>query len=264
MLNISDNQVSIDTTQYRSFQKVALARANVFFKRWIITIGFLAFIILLMPWTQNIKAKGQITSLTPDQRPQTIHSTIAGRIEKWYVREGQIVKKGDTIVRLSEVKTEYFDPQLLPQTQVQVGAKTNSMQTYVEKEKALNQTIEAMQGELTSKIAQLKNKIEQTKLKIEAERAEVQAVKISLDNEQKQTIRFEEMYRQGIKSLVELENKRLKLRENEAKLVSSENKLAQSLQEIDQLKWQLNGAKAETEGKIAKAESDKQIGRAHV
>jgi membrane fusion protein, adhesin transport system len=261
MLNISDNQVTIDTAKYRAFDKVRLARANVFFRRWILVVSLFGFVILFMPWTQNIRAKGQLTTLTPDQRPQTIHATIAGRVEKWHVREGQFVKKGDTIVRLSEVKTEYFDPNLLPNTQAQADAKSNSVNSYAEKVKALDNTIGAMRGELKFKIEQLNNKIGQTKLKIEAERADVQAVKISLENEQKQLVRFEEMYRQGIKSLIDLENKRLKLRETEAKLVSSENKLGQSLQEIDQLKFQLSGAEAETLGKIAKAESDKQSTR---
>ena len=261
MLNISDNAVNIDTRKYRAFEKVRLARANVFFRRWIVVFSILGLIILFMPWTQNVRAKGQITTLTPDQRPQTIHATISGRVEKWYVREGQLVKKGDTIVRLSEVKTEYFDPNLLPNTKAQADAKSRSVGSYAEKVKALDRTIGAMRGELGFKIEQLKNKIEQTKLKIEAERADLQATKISLENEQKQFTRFEEMYRQGIKSLMDLENKRLKLRETEAKLVSSENKLGQSLQEIDQLKFQLSGAEIETVGKIAKAESDKQSTR---
>jgi membrane fusion protein, adhesin transport system len=261
MLNISDNQVNIDTEKYRAFDKVKLARANIFFRRWMLLFSFFAFIVLFLPWTQNIRAKGQLTTLTPDQRPQTIHATIAGRVEKWHVREGQLVKKGDTIVRLSEVKTEYFDPNLLPNTQKQADAKSNSVNSYAEKVKALDKTIGAMRGELGFKLDQLKNKIEQTKLKIEAERADVQAVKISLENEQKQFVRFEEMYRQGIKSLIDLENKRLKLRETEAKLVSSENKLGQSVQEIEQLKFQLSSAEVETSGKIAKAESDKQSTR---
>ena len=261
MLNISDNPIIINTEKYRAFDKVKLTRANVFFKRWMLIFSFFACIALFMPWTQNIRAKGQLTTLTPDQRPQTIHATIAGRIEKWHVREGQLVKKGDTIVRLSEVKTEYFDPNLLPNTQAQANAKSNSVNSYAEKVKALDKTIGAMRGELGFKLDQLKNKIEQTKLKIEAERADIQAVRISLENEQKQFIRFEEMYRQGIKSLIDLENKRLKLRETEAKLVSSENKLGQSLQEIEQLKFQLSSAEVETTGKIAKAESDKQSTR---
>ncbi len=261
MLNISDNPITINTENYRAFDKIKLTRTHVFFKRWLLVFSVLGCAVLFMPWTQNIRAKGQLTTLTPDQRPQTIHATIAGRVEKWHVREGQFVRKGDTIVRLSEVKTEYFDPNLLPNTKTQADAKQRSVNSYAQKAQALDKTMDALRGELDYKLAQLNNKIGQTNLKIEAERADVQAVSISLDNEQKQFVRFEEMYRQGIKSLMDLENKRLKLRETEAKLVSSENKLGQSIQEIEQLKLQLSSANVETRGKIAKTESDKQSTR---
>lgn len=258
MLLISDNKVNIDTTKYTSFGKVSLSKTNLIFKRFL--TGFLIFIViaLFLPWTQNIRANGQITTLTPEQRPQTIHATIAGRVEKWYVREGQSVKKGDTIVFLSEIKTEYFDPQLLPRTQAQVQAKSGSMASYEAKARALDEQIIQFRQELRFKKEQLTNKIAQTKLKAEAEKLDIRAAKIALDNEQKQLDRTEDLFKKGLKSLTELENKRAKLQELQAKWQSSENKYQQSLQEIDNLKSQLNGADSEYAGKIAKAESDKQ------
>ena len=50
-----------------------------------------------LPWTQNITGKGYVTTLEPDKRPQTIQSQIPGRIEEWFVREGDFVQKGDTM-----------------------------------------------------------------------------------------------------------------------------------------------------------------------
>lgn len=258
MLAISENNVSIDTSKYNSFKKVALSKAHIIFKRFLIFFLILILIILFLPWTQNIQGKGVITTLTPDQRPQTIHSTIAGRIEKWYVREGQLVKKGDTVVFLSEIKTEYFDPDLLTRTQQQVNAKSNSMQSYASKAQALDEQIVQFRQELRFKKEQLTNKIQQTKLKAEAERLDITAAKIALENEQKQLNRTEELSKQGLKSLTDLENKRAKFQESQAKLLSSENKYQQSLQEIDNLSLQLRGADSEYAGKIAKTESEKQ------
>ena len=258
MLLISDNKIKIDTTKYASFDKISLSKTNLIFKRFLWVFLIFILIALFLPWTQNIRASGQITTLTPEQRPQTIHATIAGRVEKWYVREGQMVKKGDTIVYLSEIKTEYFDPQLLPRTQAQVQAKSGSMASYEAKALALDEQIVQFKQELRFKKEQLTNKIAQTKLKAEAEKLDIGAAKIALDNEQKQLERTEELFKKGLKSLTELENKRAKLQELQAKWQSSENKYQQSLQEIDNLKLQLNGADSEYAGKIAKAESDKQ------
>jgi membrane fusion protein, adhesin transport system len=66
MLSISENTVHIDTEKYKSFEKVSLSRANVLFRRFLIFSFVCVFVILFLPWTQNIRAKGLVTTLTPD------------------------------------------------------------------------------------------------------------------------------------------------------------------------------------------------------
>ncbi len=258
MLFISDNKVDIDISKYKAFQKIGLSNVALIFNRFLIVVFVILFVTLFLPWTQNVRATGQVTTLTPDQRPQTIHATIAGRIEKWYVREGQRVNKGDTIVFLSETKTEYFDPQLLNRTQAQVQAKSGAVNSYKAKVIAMEELIAQFKKELQYKKEQLTNKIGQTKLKAEAEKLDIQATKIALDNELLQLERTEQLFKKGLKSLTEVENKRAKFQELRAKGLSAENKYQQSIQEIDNLKLQLNAADSEYAGKVAKAQSDKQ------
>jgi membrane fusion protein, adhesin transport system len=257
MLYISDNNVEIDTSKYKSFQQIGLTKANVVFRRFLLVLSLMLVIILFMPWTQNIRAKGKVTTLTPDQRPQTIHATIAGRIEKWYVREGQKVKRGDTIVFLSETKTDYFDPQLLERTAQQVAAKENAVGSYGNKASALGEQITQTRSEMRFKKEQLTNKIAQTKVKLEGERQELKAGELDVETEKKQLVRAEESYKQGLTALNTLENKRLKLQQTQAKQVIFENKIQQSLQEIENLTIHLKSVESEYNGKIAKAESDK-------
>jgi multidrug efflux pump subunit AcrA (membrane-fusion protein) len=52
-----------------------------------------------------------------NQRPQSIQSVISGRIENWYVQEGDFVNKGDTILFISEIKEDYMDPNLVANTE---------------------------------------------------------------------------------------------------------------------------------------------------
>jgi membrane fusion protein, adhesin transport system len=257
MLYISDNNIEIDTSKYKSFQQIGLTKGNVVFRRFLFVLSLILIFILFMPWTQNIRAKGKVTTLTPDQRPQTIHATIAGRIEKWYVREGQKVKRGDTIVFLSETKTDYFDPQLLERTAQQVSAKENAVGSYGNKATALGEQITQTRSEMRFKKEQLTNKIAQTKIKLEGERQELKAGELDVETEKKQLVRAEESYKQGLTALNTLENKRLKLQQTQAKQVIFENKIQQSLQEVDNLTIQLKGVESEYNGKIAKAESDK-------
>ena len=108
--------------KYTSFSLIKEVKSARILAR-LLTYFFIIFMIaLFLPWTQNIRSRGYVTTLHPDQRPQSIHSIIAGRIEKWYVREGDYVNRGDTILNISEIKDEYFDPQLLDRTEEQIEA----------------------------------------------------------------------------------------------------------------------------------------------
>ena len=102
---------------YTSIQTVKKLKTPLRWRRLSIYFFGLLLIVLFLPWTQNIDSPGTVTALSPNNRPQTVHSIIGGRIEKWYVQEGQFVKKGDTLVYLSETKSEYMDPALIERTE---------------------------------------------------------------------------------------------------------------------------------------------------
>lgn len=259
MLNISPETINdrFEKEKFKSFEKMELPPANKMFARWIISLFVVFFIILFLPWTQNIRAKGKVTTKTPEQRPQTIQSTIAGRIEKWYVKEGEFVKKGDTIVYLSEIKADYFDPNLVQRTGEQVNAKQSAISSYDAKANALDNQITAFKGELKNKIAQLKNKVSQEQLKVEIAKNELEAAKTNATIAERQLTRTEELYNKGLKTLTDLEEKRMKRQETQAKLVGAQNKLDANIQELDNARIQLQTVENEYLGKIAKAESDR-------
>lgn len=134
---------------------------------------------MFLPWTQNIRAKGNVTAIDPEQRPQTIHSIIGGRIEKWFVREGDFVAKGDTILFISEVKDDYFDPNLLARTEDQIKSKELSVGSYGDKVKSLDNQIDAMLATSVLKLQQAKLKNEQAVLRVTSDSMDYQAAKIN-------------------------------------------------------------------------------------
>jgi multidrug efflux pump subunit AcrA (membrane-fusion protein) len=129
MLNISQNKLNekVDLSGYSSFKRVFHVRHYKHFNRFLVASAIFVFIALFLPWTQNVRGKGFLTTLSLDQRPQSIQSPIPGRIEKWYVKEGDFVEKGDTILFISEIKNEYFDPNLVSRTGQQITAKTKAV-----------------------------------------------------------------------------------------------------------------------------------------
>lgn len=259
MLNISPNSVNqkLELERFQSFQQTALSNANRMFTRWLLfTLGAI-FIILFLPWTQNVQSKGKVTTLQPGQRPQTIQSTIAGRIEKWYVREGQLVRKGDTIVYLSEIKADYFDPDLVPRSAQQVEAKEGAILSYESKVDALEKQIQAMKSELDYKQQQLTNKVRQMEFKLASDSADLIQAYVQDSIAIRQYQRTRELFELGNKSRTEMEDKQSKLQETKAKYISAQNKVQGTRNELENTRLELISLPYEYNQKIAKAQSDK-------
>ncbi|WP_026954002.1 HlyD family secretion protein [Algoriphagus vanfongensis] len=224
--------------------------------RILTTLVLIFFLVLFLPWTQNIRSKGYVTALRPDQRPQTIHSVIAGRIEKWYVNEGAFVTKGDTIVRISEIKDEYFDSLLLPRTQQQVDAKSQSARSYSGKVDALQGQIQALRRNNVLKVQQAENKLRMAELKVESDSIKYQQAQVNFEIGQKQLDRWEELYKEGLRSLTDLESRRLNFQDVQAKVIAAENAYLSSQNELISAQIELETVDNEFKDKLAKAESD--------
>lgn len=231
MLNISKKSIaeSIWVKSYSSLDEVKNNIARRVFLKLILAVFILILIMLFLPWTQNIQSKGFVTALRPDERPQTIQNTIPGKIEKWYVAEGDLVRKGDTILYLTEIKTEYFDPQLIERTKEQVEAKAGGITSYENKLKALDNQINSLDDLQKQKISMVDNKVKQAKLQVSTDSAAWKAAEIDFATAKLRLTRQEEMYQQGLISLTDLETRRLKLQETKAKAIEKENKFGLSV-----------------------------------
>lgn len=258
MLNISENSISkdVDFTKFRSFNMVYRMRWNRLFLRILGILFGLFLIILFVPWTQNIQSKGYLTTLQPDQRPQTINSIIAGRLEKWYVKEGDFVKKGDTIIFISETKSEYFDPELIDRTSEQLDNKSQSIESYEGKIETLSDQLIVFRKIRDLKLEQGRNKLKQAKFKVKADSIDLKAFETQLEIADKQYKRIQELYKEGLKSLTEVEQRNLKVQESMAKVISQENKLLSSKNDVINALVELSNIENEYKEKYNKTESD--------
>ncbi len=258
MLNISHNKLNekVSLSGYTSAQKVFHKRHHKHFNRFLLAFALIGLISLFLPWTQNISGKGYLTTLKPDQRPQSIQSPIPGRIEQWYVQEGDYVKKGDTILHISEVKNEYFDPNLVERTGQQIRAKTASVSSYEGKVKALQNQISALRNERILKLRQARNKLMQSGLKVQSDSIDLEAAETNIKIALRQYDRMVQLQAEGLKAITDVEDKRLKLQETQAKLISQENKLLASRNEVINAQVEINRVQNEYTNKVAKAESE--------
>ncbi len=74
----------------------------------IIGMAMSAVFLIYVPWIQTSNGAGQVIALNPQDRLQNVTALVPGRIEKWYVQDGSIVKEGDPIVQIADT-----DPLLL-------------------------------------------------------------------------------------------------------------------------------------------------------
>ena len=238
-------QILLSRRKKRPVLKVSLA------------IIFLFIVILFLPWTQNIRSTGVVTALKPQQRPQAIQNIIPGRIEKWYVQEGQLVMKGDTILQISEVKSEYLNPDLVKNTEQQLQSKNSSVKSYMQKIEAIDVQINALIQSRAFKYEQAQNKLQQSNLKYRNDSIELSALVLNEKIADEQMKRMDQMYKEGLKSLTEQEARKLKLQEAQVKTNAQRNKIIASKNDVINARIELQNINADYREKISKLESDK-------
>jgi multidrug resistance efflux pump len=251
MLNLSKKRIDKTIPQDRLYSLRALKtpEAGIMLMRWLIVVGLFGVIILFLPWQQNIRGTGKVTAFNPAHRPQTIESVLAGQIQKWFVREGQFVTKGDTIITIREVKEKFFDPQLLTRLSEQLVAKQSSLVSKDKKAQALQRQVAALR-------AGMKNKIDQSQAKLDAE-------KVRFQNAENQYQRNKNLFDAGNIPLTKYQDFEYKFRGAEADYLNAQIELsrveAEYLDKISKAESDLNSTRADlfdTQGDIAKLRNE--------
>jgi membrane fusion protein, adhesin transport system len=247
---------SIDWGSYLSFQKSFDHYNPRRTRRVLIVVLLIVTAILLLPWTQTVTTTGLVTTILPADRPQEIHANIAGKIERWYIKEGDLVQAGDTLLQISEIKDAYLDPHLLQRTDEQIRAKEAGMQSYYQKIEAIEDQIVAMTAARQGKLSQIDNKVKQNRLYIINDSVALDAVATELKIAKAQYQRQKELYEQGLKSLTEFEQRKQALQNTEAKYAIAQNKYNNAQNELVNVQLDLTTVSRDYAEKIAKAQSD--------
>jgi len=259
MLELSDSSIQgkINRDDFESFRKLSVGKNNKVLKRSLFVLLAVLIALLCLPWTQNISGNGRLTSLRPDQRPQAIQTIIPGKIEEWFVREGDLVMTGDTIMRISEIKDDYFDPNLLINVEDQIKSKESSVSGYMQKVEALDRQIDALNESVKLKRSQQELKIRQSILKVQSDSMDFNVAKGNAVIAKDQYDRFKSLFEKGLKSETELEQREVAYQNARAKQVETENKLYIARQELTNVRTELNSITQDFRDKVSKAESEK-------
>lgn len=261
MLNISNQEIDAEQITaahpLKSLQKLPHPRSSRKLGRWMLFFLILTIIILFLPWRQNISGTGTITALSPQDRPQSLQNAIAGRIERWSVQEGQYVKKGDTLLIISEIKDEYFDPNLPQRLREQLEAKEGSRIANDAKINALDGQMRALSEGVKVDLASARNRVKQSQLQVSIDSADLEAIRRNYQIAVARLERYEKGFKDGLFSLTDLESRRITLQQDYAKVIVQENKLNVSRQSLTNAQLNLQLIQAKYEQEIAKTLSDR-------
>lgn len=266
MLHLSPESVEphIDKSKLHSIRLVSTPRSGKQITYWLIGIMTLLLVILFVPWQQNVDGSGTLTALSPEERPQTIQSPIAGKIDSWHAAEGQFVKAGDTILVLTEIKEKFLDPDLIPRLKQQVGAKEGVITSTIDKAKALNSQIQALQRSLKLKLEQAQNKVIQARLKVKSDSIDLVAETKNYSIADTQLILGKTLFDKGLISMVDFQKRQEKYQLSTAKLITQENKLLDAKNGLLNAQIELNSIRADYQEKVSKADSERNSTLAYV
>ncbi|WP_424963360.1 HlyD family secretion protein [Ekhidna sp.] len=222
----------------------------------LIVLTAVLIIVLFLPWQQNIRGKGTLTALSPKNRPQLVQSAIAGRITNWHIIEGDFVRRGDTLLSITEIKDKFFDPDLIMRIEEQLDAKRNSRDAKTNKVRALRNQISALENALVAKTSQAKNKLQQAKLKLQADSLEFVAEQVNYENATSIFERNKNRYDAGNITLTKFQEIESKFQMSAAKVLKAENEWLQRKADLANAILELTSIEADYTDKISKAQSN--------
>lgn len=111
--------------------------------------------LIFTPWQQSVQGVGRVIAYAPLERQQAIDAPISGRVQRWFVQEGDPVQKGDPIAELSD-----NDPEILRR----LSRELTAAQTQVD---AAELSLQLTEGKIASLEAERHSALENAQLKVE-------------------------------------------------------------------------------------------------
>jgi RND family efflux transporter MFP subunit len=101
--------------QFATLHTIRTPRIARFFA-WATLIGIAVAVAIMTfaPWVQTASGPGELVALNPDDRPQPVTALVPGRVDRWFVQDGQLVRAGDKIAKIAD-----NDPNLIARLQAQ-------------------------------------------------------------------------------------------------------------------------------------------------
>lgn len=179
------------------------------------------FIMIGVPWQQNIPGKGRVIGTLPTERQQSVKAPVKGRIMRWWVAEGSIVKKGDKLLEMSDNDPNYLDRlnQKEEATKIKLSAALGKLKAYTDQVTAIEESQALALEAANQSVRMAQDKVDSAQREVEAAKAENETAELNL-------ARQKQLLKDGLTSRRKFELTVLKTKQSLAKWQSNTAKLA--------------------------------------
>jgi multidrug efflux pump subunit AcrA (membrane-fusion protein) len=100
----------------------------------------------LIPWRQSVVGQGRVFVFDPEDRPQEIDAQLSGRLVRWRVQEGEVVKRGQVIAELADIDSKFLDERQLQKLLGQRRAQQAKIDASLTRATALERQLKDLEG----------------------------------------------------------------------------------------------------------------------
>lgn len=131
--------------------------------------------LIVTPWQQNIRGTGRVIAFAPEERPQDVQAAVDGRIVKWHVVEGSLVKKGQPLVDLSD-----NDAEIMERLQQERDATLRTESAGMQRIRTIEDRIRALERQQKTAIAAASARVQMGKDRVQAAEQALSAARAAL------------------------------------------------------------------------------------
>lgn len=162
--------------EYAGLECKARTRLPVSLKRLnrLLALIFVMMVLALavLPWQQFIPGIGRVTALNPLERSIVLEAPLPGRVDEVRVIEGQEVRKGDLLFRISD-----NDPQLVENLRSQLVDMQSQRAAYTNKLSRMNARVQRLEESVPRALEMAEASIESAEASLKAAELNFERIK---------------------------------------------------------------------------------------
>lgn len=236
------------------------SRASRVVARLLVAAFALASLILYAtPWQQSAPGAGRVVAYAPEERRQNLEAPMEGRVLRWFVREGSIVKKGAPIVDLTD-----NDPDILVRLRTERDAVAARLAATMARARSMESRIDSLEDSRKSGIAAAESRIRMATQRVAASEQAVALANATLNAAKLNIERQRGLAEQGLTSkrqleLTELEETRAQLEVERAKVTLAAARSEEIALTADRQKVGNDGTAGINDGRASRSTAEAEV-----